>query len=100
MPRGRKRYSLDEKIASLLELTAVREKELEELKNELKTLRRQKEQTELSELNKLLKESGRTAAELVAFLKEREAAAEHPEKSPEPEDKAAGAVPQNDTAFL
>ncbi|HIZ44705.1 MAG TPA: hypothetical protein H9672_08330 [Firmicutes bacterium] len=84
MPRGRKRYSLDEKIASLLELTAVREKELEELKNELKTLRRQKEQTELSELNKLLKESGRTAAELVAFLKEREAAAEHPEKSPEP----------------
>lgn len=84
MPRGRKRYSLDEKIASLLELTAVREKELEELKNELKTLRRQKEQTELSELNKLLKESGRTAAELVAFLKEREAAAEHPEESPEP----------------
>ena len=84
MPRGRKRYSLDEKIASLLELTAVREKELEELKNELKTLRRQKEQTELSELNKLLKESGRTAAELVAFLKDREAAAEHPEKSPEP----------------
>ena len=54
------------------------------MKNELKTLRRQKEQTELSELNKLLKESGRTAAELVAFLKEREAAAEHPEKSPEP----------------
>ncbi len=84
MPRGRKRYSLDEKIASLLELTAVREKELEELKNELKTLRRQKEQTELSELNKLLKESGRTAAELVAFLKERGAAAEHPEESPEP----------------
>lgn len=68
MPRGRKSYTLDEKIEMTENAIETKTEELSELKSTLKDLKRQKEQEDLSALNELIKSSGKSIEEVKSIL--------------------------------
>lgn len=69
MPRGVKRErNLAEEMEAVSAQIARHESALKELKAQLSALREQQEQTELKNLNKLLKESGMSVKEVAGIL--------------------------------
>ncbi|MCD2492489.1 hypothetical protein LQE92_07570 [Lacrimispora sp. NSJ-141] len=69
MPRGKKNYTLEEKIEATQKLILSKEKELNDTKRQLEILLDEKEKEDLIKLNKELKKSGKTIEELLMALK-------------------------------
>ncbi len=69
MPRGKKNYTLEEKIEAAQKLILSKEKELNDTKRQLEILLEEKEKEDLIKLNRELKKSGRTIDELLKALK-------------------------------
>ncbi|QNM06077.1 hypothetical protein [Qiania dongpingensis] len=68
MPRGKKNYTLDEKIEAAQKLILSKERELNDIKRQLEILLEEKEKEDLNKLNRELKKSGRTIEELLRAL--------------------------------
>lgn len=69
MPRGVKRErNISEEIANINAQIAKHESIIKSLKNQLSSLQEEQEQSELRNLNKLLKESGLTPQELAGMI--------------------------------
>lgn len=70
MPRGvKKKVNYDEETAKINERISFHENSIKQLKEQCKLLKAQKDDDELKELQTLIKDTGKTAAEFIDTVK-------------------------------